>query len=116
MPDQTCIFCRIVAGEIPAQVIYEDEACLAFRDINPQAPVHVLVIPRKHITSLAEASADDAAPLGRVLLACAEIARAEGLGESGFRTVINTGANAGQSVFHIHAHVLGNRPLNWPPG
>lgn len=112
----SCLFCRIVAGEIPAQIIYETNECVAFRDINPQAPVHVLVIPRKHIASLAESEAEDATLLGRVLLACAEVARAEGLSENGFRTVINTGANAGQSVFHIHAHVLGNRPLNWPPG
>jgi histidine triad (HIT) family protein len=112
----SCLFCRIVAGEIPAQVIYEDDECLAFRDINPQSPVHVLVIPRKHIASLADASAEDAALLGRLLLAGAHVARDEGLAESGFRTVINTGENAGQSVFHIHVHILGGRQFGWGPG
>lgn len=112
----SCLFCRIVAGEIPAQIIYETDECLAFRDINPQAPVHALVIPRKHIASLDDATTEDKSVLGDLLLACAEVARREGLGERGFRTVINTGAGAGQSVFHIHAHVIGDRPLGWPPG
>ena len=112
----SCLFCRIVAGEIPAQIIYEDEQCLAFRDINPQAPTHVLVIPRKHIAMLADATDDDEGVLGRLLLAGAHVARDEGLSESGFRTVINSGAGAGQSVFHIHVHIIGGRQLGWPPG
>jgi histidine triad (HIT) family protein len=116
MAEQNCIFCKIAAGEIPAQLVYEDEAAVAFRDINPQAPTHVLVIPREHVASLAEAEEGHGSLLGRLLLAAARVARDEGLDESGYRTVINTGAGAGQSVFHLHLHVLGGRPLKWPPG
>ena len=116
MAEQNCLFCRIVAGEIPAQVIYEDEDCLAFRDINPQAPLHALVIPRRHIESLSAAEESDAALLGHLLRVAARIAHEEGVAGSGYRTVINTGANAGQSVFHLHAHALGGRSLGWPPG
>lgn len=112
----SCLFCRIVAGEIPAQIIYEDKQCLAFRDINPQAPTHILVIPRKHIAMLADATDEDEGVLGRLLLASAHVARDEGLSEKGFRTVINCGAGAGQSVFHIHVHIIGGRRLDWPPG
>jgi histidine triad (HIT) family protein len=116
MTEQNCIFCKIVAGEIPAAKVYEDEGAVAFHDINPQAPVHVLVIPRAHIASLDEADAADESRLGQLLLAAARVARQEGLAEGGYRAVINTGAGAGQSVFHIHLHVLGGRPLTWPPG
>ncbi len=116
MAEQNCLFCKIVAGEIPAEKVYEDEAAVAFRDINPQAPVHVLIIPRTHIASLAEAGEADESKLGQLLLAAARVAYQEGLAEGGYRTVINTGAGAGQSVFHIHLHVLGGRPLAWPPG
>ncbi len=117
MSDSSCIFCRIVAGEIPAKLVYEDEGCVAFHDLNPQAPVHVLVIPRRHIASLADARApEDEATLGRVMIVAARVAKEQGLSAEGFRTVINTGAGAGQSVFHLHAHVLGGRPLAWPPG
>lgn len=116
MAEQNCLFCKIAAGEIPAEVVYKDEQVFAFRDINPQAPVHVLVIPREHIASLSDAAQGDEAKLGQIMLAAARIARDEGLSEGGFRTVINTGAGAGQSVFHIHAHVIGGRPLSWPPG
>ena len=117
MSDSSCIFCRIVAGEIPAKLVYEDEQCVAFHDLNPQAPVHVLIIPRAHIASLADArSPEDAAKLGHVMLVAARVAEEQGLSAEGFRTVINTGAGAGQSVFHLHAHVLGGRPLTWPPG
>lgn len=116
MAEQTCLFCKIVAGEIPAEVIYEDDETLAFRDINPQAPMHVLVIPREHIASLNDAAQADEARLGQLLLAAARVARDEGLVEGGYRTIINTGAGAGQSVFHIHVHVLGGRRLAWPPG
>ena len=116
MSEQSCIFCKIVAGGIPAEKVYEDDGAVAFRDINPQAPVHVLVIPREHIASLDDAGETDAAKLGRLMLAAARVARQEGLSESGYRTVVNTGAGAGQSVFHVHLHVLGGRTLSWPPG
>jgi histidine triad (HIT) family protein len=111
-----CLFCRIVAGEVPADTIFQDERCLAFRDINPQAPVHVLVIPREHMESLDDAGQRDEALLGHLLRVAARVANEQGLSESGYRTVINTGAGAGQSVFHLHLHVLGGRSLNWPPG
>ena len=114
--EQDCLFCRIVAGEIPSDLIYKDERAIAFRDINPQAPVHVLVIPRDHTESLDEASQKDEAMLGHLLRVAARVANEQGLSESGYRTVINTGAGAGQSVFHLHVHVLGGRALGWPPG
>jgi histidine triad (HIT) family protein len=114
--DQNCLFCKIVAGEIPAEVVHTDDQTVAFRDINPQAPTHVLVIPRRHVASLKEATPADEGTLGRLLLTAARVAREEGLAEGGYRTVINTGAGAGQSVFHIHAHVIGGRTLSWPPG
>jgi histidine triad (HIT) family protein len=111
-----CLFCRIVAGEIPADIIYQDERALAFRDINPQAPVHALVIPRDHLESLDEAALNEEALLGHLLRVAARVANEQGLSESGYRTVINTGAGAGQSVFHLHLHVVGGRSLSWPPG
>jgi histidine triad (HIT) family protein len=113
---QDCLFCRIIAGEITADVVYRDERSLAFRDINPQAPIHMLVIPREHLESLDEATQKDEAILGHLLRVAARVANEQGLSESGYRTVINTGAGAGQSVFHLHVHVLGGRALNWPPG
>ena len=116
MAEQNCIFCKIAAGEIPAAKIFEDDRALAFRDINPQAPTHALVIPRAHVASLSEAGESDGALLGHLLLVAARVAREEGLAEAGYRAVINTGAGAGQSVFHIHVHVLGGRRLTWPPG
>jgi histidine triad (HIT) family protein len=116
MSEQKCIFCQIVAGEIAADIIHTDEHSIAFRDVNPQAPTHVLVIPREHLESLDEASRRDEMPLGHLLRVAARIANEQGLSESGYRTVINTGAGAGQSVFHLHLHVLGGRPLGWPPG
>lgn len=109
-----CLFCRIIAGEIPAQLVHEDDRCIALRDIGPQAPTHVLVIPRDHIVSLDEAS--DPAVLGHLLVTAAAIARQEGIAEAGYRTVINTNADGGQSVYHLHVHVLGGRRLSWPPG
>lgn len=109
-----CLFCRIVRKEIPARLVAEDEHSLAFRDVNPQAPVHVLVIPKEHVPSLNEAS--DAAMLGRLSLMAAQIARAEGISGDGYRTVLNTNSAAGQTVFHIHLHLLGGRALHWPPG
>ena len=111
-----CLFCRIIAGEIPAEIIHTDDRSLAIRDINPQAPVHILVIPREHMESLDEASQKDEALLGHLLRVAARVANEHGLAESGYRTVINTGEGAGQSVFHLHVHVLGGRTLNWPPG
>ena len=111
-----CLFCRIVAGEIPADIVYQDERALAFRDINQQAPVHVLVIPRDHLESLDDAALNDEALLGHLLRVAARVANEQGLSESGYRTVINTGEGAGQSVFHLHLHVLGGRSLTWPPG
>jgi histidine triad (HIT) family protein len=111
-----CLFCRIVAGEVPATVVYDDESVLAFRDIDPKAPTHVLVIPKAHHTdvgALVEADADLLAGLHR---AAAKVAAQEGLDATGWRLVFNTGAGAGQSVFHAHGHVLGGRPMRWPPG
>jgi histidine triad (HIT) family protein len=113
MADQ-CLFCRIVRREIPATLVAETEDCVAFRDINPQAPVHVVVVPREHVPSLNDAT--DAAMVGRLSLLAAEIAKREGISEGGYRTVINTNADAGQTVFHIHLHLLGGRPMHWPPG
>ena len=109
-----CLFCRIVRKEIPATIVAETAECVAFRDLNPQAPTHVLVIPREHVASLDQAR--DAALVGRLALLAAEIARTEGIAERGYRTVINTNADAGQTVFHIHLHLLGGRHLGWPPG
>lgn len=111
---EQCLFCRILRKEIPATVVAETDDCLAFRDITPRAPVHVLVIPKTHVGSLNEAS--DAEQLGRLTLLAAEIARREGIAESGYRTIINTGADAGQTVFHVHLHLLGGREMGWPPG
>jgi histidine triad (HIT) family protein len=109
-----CLFCKIVAGEVPATKVDENEQYLAFRDISPQAPTHVLAIPKQHVPSLNHA--DDASLLGGLLLFARDVARAEGLGDDGYRVVVNTNAGAGQTVFHIHAHVLGGRALTWPPG
>lgn len=109
-----CLFCRIVRGEIPATIVAQDENCVAFRDVNPQAPVHVLVIPRTHVASLDAVT--DQALLGQVMTMAADVARQEGIVDAGYRTVINTNGNGGQTVFHLHAHVLGGRRLTWPPG
>ena len=116
MAENSCLFCRIIAGEIPGDFIHQDEQCVAIRDINPQAPMHVLVIPREHLESLDDASQKDEALVGHLLRIAARLANEEGHAESGYRTVINTGAGAGQSVFHLHVHVLAGRPMNWPPG
>jgi histidine triad (HIT) family protein len=110
------IFSKIIRGEIPAARVFENEQVLAFRDISPQAPSHVLVIPKKPLPDIAAASADDAALLGELLLAAAEVARKEGLERDGYRIVINTGSHGGQTVFHLHLHVLGGRQMAWPPG
>jgi histidine triad (HIT) family protein len=110
-----CLFCKIVAGTIPAKLVSEDDRSVAFRDVNPQAPTHVLIVPRKHIASLDELTDDDAALVGHLLVVARKIAATEGLTE-GYRTLFNTGKAAGQTVFHIHLHLVGGRPLGWPPG
>jgi histidine triad (HIT) family protein len=112
----SCLFCKIRDGEIPAAITYRDEHVLAFKDISPKAPFHQLVIPLRHVGGLAEAEPDDASLLGRLMLAAAKLARDAGYGDSGFRVVMNSGADAGQTVFHVHLHVLAGRALEWPPG
>ena len=116
MSEADCLFCKIIGGEITAELLHQDEQCVVIRDINPQAPTHLLVIPREHLESLDDAARPDEAMLGHLLRTAARLANDQGLTENGYRTVINTGAGAGQSVFHLHVHVLGGRPLNWPPG
>jgi len=111
---ETCLFCRIVRKEIPSTIVLENEHVIAFRDIDPKAPTHVLVVPKTHVATLDDAT--DARMLGELLLAAAAIARDEGIVEGGYRTVVNCGADAGQSVFHVHLHLLGGRKLAWPPG
>jgi histidine triad (HIT) family protein len=111
-----CIFCKIAAGEIPANKVLDEPDLIAFHDLRAQAPVHVLVIPREHVDNVAAAGPEHAALLGRLLLAGVRVAAATGVGESGFRLVLNAGPDAGQSVDHLHLHVLGGRPLGWPPG
>ena len=111
---EPCIFCRIARGEIPAKLVVNNKEIAAFRDLNPQAPVHILIIPKKHIGSLDDAADSDL--LGRMMSLAAAVARQEKIAKSGYRTVINTGADSGQTVFHLHVHVLGGRSLSWPPG
>ena len=110
------IFSRIIAREIPARIVYEDDRCLAFHDVAPQAPVHLLVIPKKEIARVGAATAADEALLGHLLFVAQAVAKEQGLGESGFRLVINNGRDGGESVPHLHVHVLGGRALSWPPG
>ena len=114
MPDD-CLFCKIIAGKVRATVVYQDEILTAIRDIHPQAPTHILVLPNRHVTGIAEAQARDAELLGKLLLAASHIAQQEDL-NGGYRLVINSGPDAGQSVFHLHVHVLGGRRMRWPPG
>ena len=116
MAGSDCIFCQIAAGEMDADRVYEDDHVVAFRDIHPQAPTHILVIPREHVARVDDLEDDQAELVGRLFLAAAELAAEEGIDDSGYRLVMNTGAGAGQSVFHIHLHLLGGRPLSWPPG
>jgi histidine triad (HIT) family protein len=110
------IFSRIIAREIPARIVYEDEQCLAFHDVHPQSPVHFLVVPKREIARIGETSSADEALLGHLLVVAQTVAKKEGLGESGFRLVINHGRNGGETVPHLHVHVLGGRPMAWPPG
>ena len=111
-----CLFCKIISREIPGAIVYEDERILAFNDINPQAPTHVLLVPKRHITSLTDLSVEDDQLVGELVRRAAAIARERGISAGGFRTVFNTNRDAGQSVFHIHLHLLGGRNMTWPPG
>jgi histidine triad (HIT) family protein len=111
-----CLFCKIAAKTIPAKLVHEDDRSVAFDDINPQAPVHTLVIPRKHVASMAELNEADAGLLGHLLLVGNQVAKQKGIAEGGYRLVVNTGRNGGQTVFHLHLHLLGGRPMHWPPG
>ena len=114
--DEDCIFCKIVAGDIPAEVVLENQDVVVFRDLTPQAPVHLLAIPRQHIATINDLQAADAAQMGNLFLAAKAAAKQEGIAEDGYRTVMNCGEGAGQTVFHIHLHILGGRSLSWPPG
>jgi histidine triad (HIT) family protein len=111
-----CLFCKIIAGDIPADIVYESEHAIAFRDINPQAPTHVLIIPRQHIATVNALESGDAQLVGELFLAAKQIARQEGVAERGYRLTMNCNAAAGQTVFHLHLHLLGGRDLGWPPG
>ena len=111
-----CIFCKIIDGSIPASRVYEDDVCIAFNDLSPQAPTHILVIPRNHVDSLATASGEDKDTLGHLMLTSAEIARKRGFSDDGYRVVINTNSDGGQTVFHLHLHLLAGRPFVFPPG
>jgi histidine triad (HIT) family protein len=116
MAIQGCIFCQVAAHEKTAKILYEDEHCIVFQDIHPKAPVHLLVIPRKHITSLNDSLDEDQALLGHLMTVVGRMAKEQGIDGTGYRAVINTNAEAGQTVFHLHIHILGGRILNWPPG
>jgi histidine triad (HIT) family protein len=111
-----CLFCRIVAGQIPAAIVHQDDHLVAFSDINPQAPMHVLIVPRRHVASLNDLAPDDDALVGEMVRLAATLARERGYGEGGYRTVFNCNADAGQTVFHIHLHVVAGRRFGWPPG
>jgi len=113
---EDCLFCKILAGEIPADIVFESETAIAFRDINPQAPTHVLIIPRKHIATINDLEEDDQALVGSLYSAAREIAEQEGFADVGYRAVMNCNEAAGQTVFHIHLHLLGGRAFAWPPG
>ena len=111
-----CLFCKMVSGQIKPNTVYEDSDVLAFKDINPQAPVHVLIIPKKHITTLNDLGTEHAELVGKLYLAAAKVAKQSGVADSGYRTVMNCNADAGQSVWHVHLHLLGGRLMHWPPG
>jgi histidine triad (HIT) family protein len=111
-----CLFCKFVRKEVLTRIVYEDESCLAFEDINPKAPVHVLVVPKKHIASINEMALEDESAVGHLTFVARQIAQEKKIDRSGYRVVINTGAEAGQSVFHLHLHLLGGRAMAWPPG
>ncbi len=111
-----CLFCKVVSGEIPTSKVYEDELCVAFEDSSPQAPIHILLVPREHLTSLDKANSEQKELLGHLLFRVAEIAREKGVAEDGYRVVINTNSDGGQTVFHLHVHLLAGRPFVFPPG
>jgi len=111
-----CLFCKIVSGTIPADIVYQDDRILAFSDINPQAPTHVLIIPKRHMATVDEVRSEHAALLGELFVTASKIAEDQGLRQGGYRMVVNCGEGAGQSVFHVHMHLLGGRPMAWPPG
>jgi histidine triad (HIT) family protein len=111
-----CLFCRIIERAVAAKILYEDDLALGFEDINPQAPIHVLVVPKRHIASINDVDAAEADLLGHLMLTCTRIAQQKGIAQAGYRLVINTGANSGQTVLHLHLHVLGGRAMRWPPG
>ena len=111
-----CMFCKMASGEITPDTVYEDDDVLAFRDMNPQAPVHVLVIPKQHVATINDLDADSSALVGKMMMAAAKIAQQEGFAEQGYRTIMNCNAHGGQTVFHIHLHLLGGRVMGWPPG
>ncbi len=113
---RSCVFCRIVSGDAPSRLVYEDERVVAFHDINPQAPLHVLVIPRRHVATLNDLGENEADLVGHLYLAARTVARQEGLLQRGYRTVVNCNADGGQTVFHLHLHLLGGRRMHWPPG
>ena len=112
----SCLFCRIAAHELEAEIVYEDDAVVAFQDINPQAPVHILIVPRAHLASIDDIVPEDEPVMGRLVLTASKIARDQGIVDGGYRLVLNCGEGAGQSVFHVHMHLLGGRRFNWPPG
>lgn len=116
MPKDDCLFCRVAAMEVPADIVFEDDQVVAFRDITPKAPVHILVIPREHISSAASLTDSNGPMLGRLFAVVAQLARDEGIARSGFRLTTNSGAGAGQSVNHLHFHLMGGRQMGWPPG
>ena len=112
----SCLFCGIIKGDIKGDIVYQDGSVVALRDINPKAPVHILIVPRKHIETLLDLEQEDKRLVGDIFFAAAQLARDQGISENGFRVVLNCGAGAGQSVYHIHFHLLGGRPFTWPPG
>ncbi len=116
MTTEDCLFCQILAGDIAADIIYESDDVVAFRDINPQAPTHVLIVPRQHIATINDLTDEDRDTVGKLFMAAQAIAKDESVADDGYRTVMNCNAGAGQSVFHIHLHLLGGRPMTWPPG
>jgi len=111
-----CIFCRVIKGEIQGDIVYQDNSVVAFKDINPKAPVHILIVPRKHIATLPDLRPDDKGLIGDIFYVAAQLAGRLGISKDGFRVVVNCGAGAGQSVYHLHFHLLGGRPFTWPPG
>ena len=116
MTESDCLFCKIAAGEIPADVVFESEDVVAFRDINPKAPTHVLIIPRKHVATINEMTSNDIDDVGKLFLAAGQIAKNEGIDADGYRVTMNCNEAAGQTVFHLHLHLMGGRRMNWPPG